>query len=149
MRALGYKIVTKKLGAQSPGVLRDVASMEAIVGTLFHTHPIREDRPREDVGEFPLFNNEELRRAAQSLQNKKAPGPDGSPAEVLKITARVCPEMLLSMYNACLTEGVFSSRSKVAKLVLISKGKGDDNSPSLYRPLCMLDTAGKLFEKLI
>ena len=61
--------------------------MEAIVGTLFPTHPNREDRPIEDVGVFPLFNNEELRRAAQSLQNKKAPGPDGIPAEVLKITA--------------------------------------------------------------
>ena len=46
-------------------------------------------------------------------------------------------------------EGVFSSRWKVEKLMLISKGKGDDNSPSSYSLLCMLDTSGKLFEKLI
>ena len=57
--------------------------------------------------------------------------------------------MLLSMYNACLIEGVFNFRWKVAKLVLICKGKGDDNAPSSYRPLCMLGTAGKLFKKLI
>ena len=67
----------------------DVASMETIVGTLFPTHVFREGRPIEDVGKFSLFNEEELRRAVQSLQNKKAPGPDGIPAEVLKITARV------------------------------------------------------------
>ena len=57
--------------------------------------------------------------------------------------------MLLIMHNACLTKGVFSSRKKIAKLMLISKGKGYDNSPSLYCSLYMLDTAGKFFEKLI
>ena len=56
---------------------------------MFPTHTIREDRSIEDVGEFPLFNDEELRRAVQSLQNKKAPGSDGIPVEVLKITVRV------------------------------------------------------------
>ena len=69
---LGYKIVTKKLGAQKPEVVMDLASMETIAGTFFPTHPIRKDRSIEDVGKFPLFNEEELRRAVQSLQNKKA-----------------------------------------------------------------------------
>ena len=65
----------------------DVASMETILETLFPTHPTREDRSIEDVEEFPLFKEEELRRAVQSLTNKKAPGSDGITAEVLKITA--------------------------------------------------------------
>ena len=50
---LGYKIVTKKLGAHTLGTVMEVASVETIVGTLFPTHPTREDRPIEDVGEFP------------------------------------------------------------------------------------------------
>ena len=37
-RGLGYKIVTKKLGSQTPGAVMDVASMETIIGTLFPTH---------------------------------------------------------------------------------------------------------------
>lgn len=33
-------------------------------------------------------------------------------------------------------------------MVLIPKGKGDLEQPSSYQPLCMLDTAGKVLEKL-
>lgn len=33
--------------------------------------------------------------------------------------------------------------------MLTSNGKGNRDSPSAYRPLCMLDTAGKLLEKLL
>ena len=33
--------------------------------------------------------------------------------------------------------------------MLIGKGKGPVDAPSSYRPLCMLDTAGKLLEKLV
>ncbi|XP_073831444.1 uncharacterized protein [Musca autumnalis] len=34
-------------------------------------------------------------------------------------------------------------------LVLLSKGKGETTEPSSYRPHCILDTAGKLLERLI
>ena len=88
-----------------------------------------------------------LRRAVCSLKNKNAPGPDGFPAEVLKTVARSHPELLLRMYNSCLRVGVFYSRWKEARLVLIGKGKAPADAPSSYRPLCMLDTAGKLLEK--
>ena len=53
------------------------------------------------------------------------------------------------MYNACLEAGIFPEPWKKQRLVLISKGKGDPNLPSAYRPLCMLDTAGKLYERLL
>ena len=45
--------------------------------------------------------------------------------------------------------GIFHEQRKIQRLVLISKGKGDRNSPSAYRPLCMLNTAGKLLEKML
>ena len=34
-------------------------------------------------------------------------------------------------------------------LVLMSKRKGDPVDPSADRPLCILDTSGKLFERLL
>ena len=37
----------------------------------------------------------------------------------------------------------------MARLVLMPKGKGDPTTASGQRPLCMLDMAGKLFEKMI
>lgn len=147
---LGYKIVMRKLGALSTNGIHEADVMETIVKTLFPTHPPREEYGEaRDLGEIAPFNEEELAEAASSLANRKAPGPDGIPAEVLKVMARVCPQLLLNMYNKCLKEGIFPKQWTIQKLVLINKGKGDPNSPSSYRPLCMLDTAGKLLEKLL
>ncbi|CAK9801083.1 hypothetical protein ANTPLA_LOCUS2677 [Anthophora plagiata] len=55
--------------------------------------------------------------------------------EVLKEVQRLRSDLLLNMYNACLKAGIFNSSWKVARLVLISKGKGDLDQPSAYRPL--------------
>lgn len=146
---LGYKLVTQRLGALRTPCAMDAATMERIVGVLFPTHPIRNQETLRQVEEFQLFTAAELERAVRSMKDKKAPGPDGIPSEVLKMVYHHNPEMLLRVYNACLKVGVFPSRWKVARLVLVSKGKGDPDSPSAYRPLCMLDTAGKLLERLI
>ena len=91
----------------------------------------------------------ELAIAIRSLKSGKTPGPDGIPVEVLMANASRSPETLLDVYNVCLREGVFSSRWKKARLVLISKGKGDPTSPSAYRPLSLLDTIGKGMEALL
>lgn len=147
---LGYKIVMKKIGAKNPVNQMDEQTMGTIVNTLFPTHARRIDNPADDdISDLRPFTVDELKLAARTLKNKKAPGPDGIPAEVLKEIADTHPEMLLKMYNSCLTEGIFPEKWKEQKLVLISKGKGDPLAPSSYRPLCMLDTAGKLLERLI
>lgn len=38
---------------------------------------------------------------------------------------------------------------KVHQLVLIRKGKGDPTIPPGYRPVCMVDTAVKLVERML
>ncbi|CAB0029846.1 unnamed protein product [Trichogramma brassicae] len=45
--------------------------------------------------------------------------------------------------------GVFPPVWKRQRLVLISKPGKPTDEPSLYRPLCMLDTAGKILERII
>lgn len=148
---LGYKIVMKKLKTGTNGSCKSPNTISNIVDALFPTHPKLTPVTKEDVPEnaVPLFSIRELEIAAASLKPNKAPGPDGIPAEILKITAQKCPTLLLNMYNACLTEGTFDKRWKVQRLILLDKGKGQPSSPSNYRPLCMLDTAGKLLEKLL
>lgn len=146
---LGYKLVTKKLGAQSQVNKMNASTMNRIVRTLFPSHAERIKQTFERDLYVPLFSEQELESAIYTLKKKKAPGPDGLPGEVLKMVFRFDPQILLQMYNSCLSEGVFSARWKIARLVLINKGKGDPELPSSYRPLCMLDTAGKVLEKLI
>ncbi|KAJ8975986.1 hypothetical protein NQ317_016232 [Molorchus minor] len=147
---LGYKIVMRKLGSYSPRPSMDANQMGHIVDTLFPSFPERVEQAEQEMPEeIPPFTEEELEQAVASLQGGKAPGPDGVPAEALKAIVRSHPDMLLHLYNSCLTEGVFPRIWKVQRLVLINKGKGDPASPSAYRPLCMLDTPGKLLERLL
>ncbi|KAL4104344.1 hypothetical protein QTP88_019645 [Uroleucon formosanum] len=91
----------------------------------------------------------ELKVAARSLKMKIAPGPDGITNEAVKCIAALNPGALISVYNTCLVSGVFPKIWKKARLVLIRKGDKPLNSPSSYRPLCLLDCLGKLLEKIL
>lgn len=147
----GYRLVTRKLGGMgNNSAAMPAATVTAIVDALFPNHPLRrEDGVRGPVPDVPEFSEMELVVAASAMRNNRAPGPDGVPAEVLKAVVGSHPPLLLDMFNSCLVAGVFPSRWKRSRLVLLSKGKGDPDTPSAYRPLCMLDTAGKLFERLL
>ena len=92
----------------------------------------------------------ELKRAAKRLVPGKAPGSDGIPNEVLRTTIREKPQLILDLLNTCLERGHFPKQWKRQKLVLIPKSKNKDpKAPSSWRPLCMLDSTGKLYERMI
>ena len=77
-----------------------------------------------------MFKAEELCTAALSMDNRKAPGPDGIPVEAIKLIAMKRPFLLLNMFDTCLLARVFGKRWKVQKLVLLDKGKGPPITPS-------------------
>ena len=96
-----------------------------------------------------LFTLEELKRADGRLKANTAPGIDGVPKEILKEVIGAYPEMLLEAFNSCLREGRFFVDWKKQRLVLLSKGNKRIGVASSYRPICLLDTMGKLLEELI
>lgn len=146
----GYKIVTRTLGAWNPSETKDADTMDRIVGDLFPSHPDRTEDTYEDIAiDCPPFTVSELESAAAKLKPRKAPGPDGVPGELLRIIVAEQPDALLRLYNGCLMAGVFGRPWKSARLVLIPKGKGDPATSSFYRPLCLLNTPGKLYELLL
>jgi len=54
------------------------------------------------------------------------------------------------MYNGCLRRGVFPKRWKTAKLIPIVKpGKENSDEFSKFRPISLLNTGGKVLEKLL
>jgi len=54
------------------------------------------------------------------------------------------------MYNACLRKGVFPKRWTTAKLIPIVKpGKENSDEVSKFRPINLLNTGGKVLEKLL
>lgn len=96
-----------------------------------------------------LFTENEVKAAARGLPNGKAPGPDGVPNEVLKTAVGAHPWYFKEVFNGCLRSACFPLEWKTARLVLLHKPGRPLDNPSAYRPLCMLDTMGKLFEKLL
>lgn len=104
--------------------------------------------------ECPPITAEEVKTAAARLPRGKAAGPDGVPNEVLSVVARRAPDLLTRLYNRSLSEAVFPRRWKRARLVLLLKGPDKPlDQPSRVdpdeSPLCMLNTVGKLFERIL
>ncbi|OXU30899.1 hypothetical protein TSAR_011503 [Trichomalopsis sarcophagae] len=63
---------------------------------------------------------------------------------LLQLEAR--PDVFVDLYNSCLDEGTFPKNWKKQRLVLLPKGDEQPGEASLYRPLCMLDTLGKILD---
>lgn len=72
----------------------------------------------------------ELDESALTVKNKKVSAPGGIPAKGYKLVFRESLELLLGWLYACLNEDKFSCYWKVARLTLVSKGKGNPEKPS-------------------
>ena len=99
---------------------------------------------------IPEFTAEELAKAAKKLSSGKACGPSGIPNEVLKRVVKSRPTGTLKIYNDCLRSLTFPVAWKAARLILLHKGPDKPvDSPSSFRHICLLDTPGKLLERLL
>lgn len=147
---LPYKIVTKKLMGrrQIPG-LHLPGRLISIVDTLFPQVPkITWPIISTEIG-FPEITTQEIIEAGRKIPTGKAPGPDGVPDLVIKQISVVKPEVFRELFNACLRDSTFPKEWKIAKLVLLRKGDKPLDNPKSYRPICLLNTIGKFFERII
>ncbi|MBW0518935.1 hypothetical protein O181_058650 [Austropuccinia psidii MF-1] len=99
---------------------------------------------------FPPITTQEIARALEELPKKKAPGPDQIVNELLKEISLLLTPHLEKVFNGCLRNGYFPLSWKSAVTAIIRKaGKDDYSDPKSYRPIALLNTLGKLFEKII
>ncbi|CAG4946299.1 unnamed protein product [Colias eurytheme] len=70
-------------------------------------------------------------------------------AWALALTVPELKHRLRNFFSKCLKAGIFPLSWKESKLVLIKKPDRPEDSPSAYRPICLLDEIGKLFERII
>nr|CAI5839715.1 unnamed protein product [Callosobruchus analis] len=119
-----------------------------IVKELF---PLREDEweKSEIVSQTNDFTYEELTLAGDRIKPGKSPGPDGIPPEVAKMITKEAPDVALSVFNKLLSVQAFPPIWKQARLVLLPKGSKSLDVATAFRPLCLLNTLGKLYECLI
>lgn len=148
---LAYKIVMKKLKAYNAVTPSDPVVLREITSCLFppqSTTTWNRTPVEEDIS-FPPVSSIEIRQASSMLQDKKAPGLDGIPNLIVKEVVESYPDYLVDLFNSCFEHSTFPSIWKRQKLILLPKYNKPLDEPSSFRPICLIDTFGKLLESII
>lgn len=91
---------------------------------------------------------EELHKTIHSLKNKKSCGYDNIPTSVIKFISEAIAGPLMFLINLSLSQGKFPARLKKAHIKPIHK-KDDKLDVNNYRPISLLVTLSKIFEKIM
>ena len=95
---------------------------------------------------FEHFSEEDIATEIKKFDSKKSS--TGIPIKFLKENSDILSGKLKDILNNCLDQGIFPDRLKLADISPIFKA--DDSSiKKNYRPVSVLNTISKLFEKLI
>jgi len=101
---------------------------------------------------WPVFSKEKFRTAISSCNNSSAPGPDKLSWSYLKTILKDDEYLntIIHITNICINLGYWLSYFKISTTVVIPKpNKKLYNSPKLFRSIVLLNTVGKLIEKVI
>ena len=93
------------------------------------------------------ITSQEVEDLLNSIPTNKATGADGVSARIVRIAASAISISLSKIINYCIENSKFPSAWKVAKVIPIYKGKGDQHDMSNYRPISVLPVLSKLFER--
>ena len=91
---------------------------------------------------------EEILNIITSLNTKKAVGYDGISSKILQILKHVLSPVLSNIFNKSMQIGVFPEKLKIAKILPLHKG-GKTNEVNNYRPISVLSSLSKVYEKII
>jgi hypothetical protein len=91
----------------------------------------------------------EIKSIIKRLGSRKAPGPDGINNIVVKNLPRKAVVYLTYIFNACIRKQYFPKIWRWATVVAIAKPGKDPADPKNYRPISLLCTISKIFERVI
>ena len=105
--------------------------------------------PKFEKTMVPNYTNQhETSKFLAKMKNKKNSGHDGISNEILKCCSPVIEIYLTNCFNNCIEKQFFPNSLKIAKVIPLYK-KGNANDPGNYRPICLLSSLSKVFEKLL
>ncbi|CAF4921618.1 unnamed protein product [Pieris macdunnoughi] len=96
-----------------------------------------------------LVTPQELTRTISYLENKKAPGFDLITGEILKKLPRKVIVLLTMLFNAIFRIQYYPKLWKISQIIMIVKPGKPPTEPSSYRPISLLPTISKVFEKTL
>ena len=98
-----------------------------------------------------MISKEEVRQAIQDLKVRKAAGPSGVTAEMIKAAGEQAVDWLTSICNRIVKEEAISETRELAmsELVAIYKGKGDVLECSSSQGIKLLEHGMKVAERVL
>ena len=98
--------------------------------------------------QFKCITDNDTRLAIDKLENKSSSGHDGISNKLLKVLKFELSKSLTLIINQMITTGVFPDSFKISKIIPLFK-KGDSSLLSNYRPISLLPTISKIFERIL
>lgn len=110
---------------------------------------IREEENKHPHSRFDKIKLQETITAIKTLPDKKAPGPDKIPNEALKRLPITAISHLTKIFNKMMEDSHYPSNWKLAKIITLPKPGKNGMFPQNRRPISLLNTMVKVFEKII
>ena len=104
--------------------------------------------PGDTFFHIPLITRGQVISFINRLDSTKATGIDGLGPKIIKLAADILSPSITLLINRSIIRGQFPSQLKCAKVFPIFKS-GTKTDPSNYRPISILPTISKIFEKHI
>ena len=106
-----------------------------------------QEEPNETI-EMITITNKDVDDTLKCLDTNKAYGPDGISPKVLKEGRPALVNIITKIFNLSLTKGIFPAAWKRANVCPIYK-KAEEFFTMNYRPISLLPTIAKVFEKVV
>lgn len=143
--------------AEGHWVRRDEEKVELFaqyLADIFQPHDIQSSIepnsayvPNISIKRFTIF--EVAQEIDKNLKARKAPGVDELSPGLYKELSRKAIMMITYLFNACLRLKYIPNCFKIAQIIMLKKPDKPPEQVTSYRPISLLPTISKLFEKLL